>query len=230
MTAIPQSETPPAPLPMFAYVRRDLQRYFDLDSRTGKPSLGEKLAIVAMTPGVHAVLVFRFTSWLDRTIRWAPLRIVPKVVYMVLDMLVIILWGIHIHRDARIGPGLYIGHFSGVLIGPVVMGRDCNVSHNVTIGRRAGGDPGVPTIGDRGWIGTGCVLFGGIRVGDGTTIGPLTVVGRNLPPRVMVMGNPLRFLSREHDNHADIYGPRAARAQGAEARPSESRPFADADM
>ena len=208
MTSIPQIDTPPARRTMFEYVRRDLQRYFALDSRTGKPSVFEKLAIIALTPGLHAVLVFRLSKWLERTITFAPLRFIPKVVYGVLDIVVIVLWGIHIHRGATIGPGLYIGHFSGILIGPVVMGRDCNVSHNVTMGRRAGGEPGVPTIGDRVWIGTGCVLYGGIHVGDGTTIGPLTVVARDLPARVMAMGNPMRILSRDHDNAADIYGRR----------------------
>jgi serine O-acetyltransferase len=192
---------------MFANVRRDLQRYFALNSRNGAPSFFEKLAIVADTPGLHATLVYRFASWGNRNLRFLPLRIAMKLVYFVLDKLMIVLWGIHIDKDARIGPGLYVGHFSGILIGPVVMGRDCNISHGVTIGRRAGRDTGVPTLGDRVWIGTGCVLFGGIRIGDGTTIGPLTVVGRNVPARMLVMGNPMRLLRRDYDNSADIYGP-----------------------
>jgi serine O-acetyltransferase len=193
--------------PPFALVRRDLQRYFALNSRDGRPSLLEKIAIVAGSPGLHAVLVYRLGSWAGRRARFAPLRHALRIASFVLDHLVIALWGIHVDRDARIGPGLYIGHFGGVLIGPVTMGSDCNISHNVTLGRRAGGDPGVPALGDRVWIGVGSVLFGGIRVGDGTTIGPLTVVARNLPPRVLVMGNPMRLLRREYDNSADIYGP-----------------------
>ncbi|HSN20009.1 MAG TPA: hypothetical protein VLS49_04985, partial [Usitatibacter sp.] len=201
-----------------ANVRRDLQRYFELDSRTGNPTALEKLAIVLKSPGLHAVVVYRFTSWLHRALGCGPLRIVPKIAYFVLDTVVIVLWGIHIDKDARIGPGLYIGHFSGVLIGPATMGSDCNISHGVTIGRRAGGERGVPTLGDRVWVGTGSVLFGGIHVGDGTTIGPLTVVGRNLPSRVLAMGNPMRVLRREYDNSADIYG--RNRCLAAEAPPA----------
>lgn len=206
MTAIPGTGAKKARIPMLANVRRDLRRYFELDSRTGNPSTLEKLAIVLKSPGLHAVLVYRFTSCLQRNLRFAPLRIVSKIIYFVLDTLVIAVWGIHIDKDACIGPGLYIGHFSGVLIGPVTIGCDCNISHGVTIGRRAGGDPSVPTLGDRVWVGTGSVLFGGIRIGNGTTIGPLSVVGRNLPSRVLAMGNPLRVLRRDYDNSADIYG------------------------
>ncbi|HET9651737.1 MAG TPA: hypothetical protein VFP36_06085 [Usitatibacter sp.] len=199
----PRGRTPRA----FANVRRDVQRYFGLESGDGAPSLLRKLAIVANSPGLHAVLVYRFASWGNRGLRFTPLRVPMKVVYFLLDKLMSMLWGIHIDKDARIGPGLYIGHFGGILIGPVTMGRDCNISHNVTMGRRAGGDRSVPTLGDRVWIGTGCVLFGGIRIGDGTTVGPLTVVGRNVPARVLVMGNPMKLLRRDYDNTADIYGP-----------------------
>jgi len=42
--------------------------------------------------------------------------------------------------------------------------------------------------------------------GDGTTIGPLTVVGCNWQPRVLVTGNPMGIVRRDHDNSAEIYG------------------------
>jgi serine O-acetyltransferase len=187
-------------------VRRDLQRYFELNSRDGSPSFVEKLGIVLNSPGLHAVLVYRFGSWVNRNLRFWLLRYAFKIVHFVLDKLVIILWGIHIDKGAKIGGGLYVGHFSGVLIGPIKMGSDCNISHGVTIGRRAGGDAEVPTIGDRVWIGVGSVVFGGIHIGDGTTIGPLSVVARNLPSQVLVVGNPIRLLRINYNNSVEIYG------------------------
>jgi serine O-acetyltransferase len=126
---------------------------------------------------------------------------------MVLQRIGVILWGIYIHVRAEIDGGLHVSHFGGVIIGPIKMGKDCNIAHGVTIGKRAGGNPGVPTIGDRVWIGCGSVVFGGITIGDGATIGPLTVVGRNLQPRVLVTGNPMRIVRRDYDNSAEIYGP-----------------------
>ncbi|RTL53168.1 MAG: serine acetyltransferase [Rhodocyclaceae bacterium] len=190
----------------FALLRRDLQRYFQAEG-DGYPGLLKALRIFLDTPGMQAVVVFRFCSWVERSVRLRLLRYPLKVIAYVLQKLCIILWGISIDDRAQIGGGLYIGHFGGIIIGPVKMGRDCSVARNVAIGRRAGsGASGVPTIGDRVWIGAGSLLFDGITVGDGVTIGPLTVVGRNLPSRVLVMGNPMRLLRKNYDNSAEVYG------------------------
>jgi serine O-acetyltransferase len=194
--------------------RRDLDRYFRLDADGARPAALERLRIVVDTPGLHAVLVYRFGLW--AAAMPAPVRMPLKLAYYLLHKLCVIGWGIHIDARARIGGGLYIGHFGGVVIGPVVMGRDCNVAHQVTIGRHAASGPGVPTLGDRVWIGTGSLVYGDIRVGSGTTIGPLTVVSRTLPAKVLVGGNPMRILQHDYDNsvaigdHAGVSQPGAA--------------------
>jgi serine O-acetyltransferase len=190
----------------FATMRHDLRRFFALDGSGEDPGLFEKLRILVDTPGLHAVLVYRFGSWIHRSIRFRPLRYPLKLAYYVLQKMCVILWGIFIDVRARIGPGLYIGHFGGVIIGPIEMGQDCNVGHQVTIGRRADGVPGLPVIGSRVWIGMGSVLFGSIRIGDGVTIAPCTVVGRSVPARFAVSGNPMRVLRKNYDNSAEIYG------------------------
>jgi serine O-acetyltransferase len=197
---------PPVSQRMFAMVRQDIRRYMRLDTRDGNPRLYEKLRIFFESPGLQAVLVYRFGSWVQREVHFPPIRYPLKLIYYILQKLCIICWGIHIDVGAQIGGGLYIGHFGGVLIGPIQMGSDCNVAQQVTIGRRAGNDTGVPIIGNRVWIGAGSIVFGGIRIGDAVTIGPLTVVARNLPAKVLVMGNPMRLLRKNYDNSAEIYG------------------------
>ncbi|MDH4188388.1 MAG: hypothetical protein OEV08_15470 [Nitrospira sp.] len=200
---------------MSGRLRRDLKRYFELNSKNGNPGLFEKLGVILEAPGLHATIVFRFGSWVNRTFKFKLFRYPLMIIYQVLNKLCIILWGIHIDKRADIGGGLYIGHFGGVLIGPVKMGGDCNISHGVTIGRRAGRNPAVPTIGDRVWVGPGSVIFGGIHIGDGVTIGPLTVVGRNLPPQALVVGNPMKLLRRSYNNEDEIYGDRQSCDSGA---------------
>ena len=99
------------------------------------------------------------------------------------------------------------------------MGTDCNLSSNTLIGRRSDGQGlGIPTIGDRVWIGVGTVVFGNIVVGSGVTIAPLTVVGRNVPPRTLVVGNPMQVMKRDYDNTMHIYGKAAPRASPSPAR------------
>lgn len=165
------------------------------------------------TPGLQATLVYRFGSWVERKTFPAWFRIPLKFMYYLLDKSIIVLWGIHIDRTADIGGGLYIGHPGGILIGPARIGTDCNINSKVTIGQRADGIPGVPTIGNRVWIGAGSILFGAIHLGDGVTIGPLTVVSRSLPPRVLVGGNPMRLIRKNYDNSALL---------GRESRPVTS--------
>lgn len=195
---------------MFERVRRDLRRCFAFESRTGNPGRLEMLKIVACHHALKGVLVYRLGSWIERT---APNRVVKaplRAAYRVLDEAVTALWGIHIHCTADIGPGLYISHPHGVLVGPARLGSDCNLGQGVTIGVRPGGavETSIPTIGDRVFIGPHSVVFGGITVAEGTAIGPLTVVGRNLPPRCLAVGNPMKVLTRDYDNSTLIYGTR----------------------
>jgi serine O-acetyltransferase len=193
----------------FAVVRRDLERYFRLDSSQANPGLLEKLRVLIDSPGLQAVLTYRFGSWINRTMRRRLLRYPLKLLYYVMEKNCVILWGIHIDVGARIGPGFYIGHFGGIIIGAAEIGRDCNVGHQVTIGQRADGRSGLPVIGDRVWIGMGSAIYGNVRICDGVTIGPLTIVSRSLPARVVVSGNPLRVVRKDYDNTGEIDGLRS---------------------
>ncbi len=169
--------------------------------------LREKLRVLFHAPQVQAIAVYRFGHWTNENVTSTALRVPLKIAYHVADKAVHALWGVHIDEGADIGGGLYIGHPGDLLIGPVKMGEDCNLSSNTIIGRRTdGAGAGTPTLGDRVWIGSGCVVFGRIVIGEGATIAPLTVVGRNVPPRALVVGNPMQVLKRDHDNTHQIYG------------------------
>jgi serine O-acetyltransferase len=195
---------------MFERIRRDLNRCFALESMTGNPGCLEKLKIVATQHALKGVLVYRLGSWIERKVPNRAARVPLRTVYRALDEAVTALFGIHIHSTAEIGAGLYISHPRGILIGPARLGQDCNVGHGVTIGIRPGGvvEASIPIIGDRVFIGPQSVLFGGITVAEGTAVGPLTVVGRNLPPRCLAIGNPMKILQRDYDNSTLIYGAR----------------------
>jgi serine O-acetyltransferase len=142
------------------------------------------------TPGVHAVTVYRFGQWLQGSPRLV--RLVFEPAYLVLNLLVQILWGIELPRGAKIGPGLYIGHFGGITVSPdTVMGARCALSQNITIGFAGHGEKaGVPVFGDDVYIAPGARVFGKIRVGDNVKIGANAVVYRDVPNNAVVALDP----------------------------------------
>ena len=69
--------------------------------------------------------------------------------------------------------------------------------------RRLGWEYGEPiAIGDNVWLGGGVVVCPGVTIGDDTVVGAGAVVTRDLPPRVVVVGNPARVLREIGENDA----------------------------
>jgi serine O-acetyltransferase len=105
-------------------------------------------------------------------------------------------YGIWIPFNTKIGKGFYIGHFNGIFIGSiVVIGDNCNISQNVTIGKQNVGERiGAPTIGKNVYIAPGAKIFGRINIGDEVAIGANTVVTKDIPDKAVVIGNPDRIV------------------------------------
>jgi serine O-acetyltransferase len=164
----------------------DIKRTYDLVPG-GKL---KKIFTCIFAPGVQATIVFRFGHWVHLQPRF--LRICLKPVYMLLNTLIQVLWGIEIQYSARIGSGLYIGHFGGITIsGEAVIGSLCNISQNVTIGASGQGEKrGVPTIGNNVYIAAGARLFGKISIGNNVKIGANAVIHRDVPDNVLAVLDP----------------------------------------
>lgn len=149
-----------------------------------------RIVSCARTPGVHAVIVFRFGQWLLK--RHIMVRICLDPLYLILNSLIQTMWGIELPRTAKIGPGLYIGHFGGITIsGKATIGSNCNISQNVTIGIGGSGErKGVPTIGDDVRIAPGARLFGRITIGNNSRIGANAVIYKDIPDNAIVVLDP----------------------------------------
>jgi serine O-acetyltransferase len=141
-------------------------------------------------PGLQAVAVYRLGNWALR--QPLVLRVLLDPLYAILNALVKILWGIEISRHARIGPGLYVGHFGGLTVSRfAVIGANCALSQQVTIG--VGGESdrwGAPVIGDDVYVAPGARLFGAIRIGNNVKIGANAVVHRDIPDNAVVALDP----------------------------------------
>lgn len=153
---------------------------------------------------------------------------------------------IRIPPAARIGPGLYIGHFGDVGVNSrAVIGANCNISQGVSVGQASRGRrQGYPVIGDNVFIGPGAKVIGRVRIGDNVAIGANCVVTRDIPDNAVVVGVPGRVISyvgstdyilnADYDRHRGCPG-RPAAGNGRDAaviaqheRPSPAREVAPA--
>ncbi|MFP3125351.1 serine O-acetyltransferase [Ectobacillus funiculus] len=100
--------------------------------------------------------------------------------------------GISIHPGS-FGPGLKIPHFGSVTVNKKArIGKNCEIHSGVNIGMHKGG---VPKIGNNVYIGPGAKIFGGITIGNNVSIGANSVVTKDLPDNVTVVGIPAKIIA-----------------------------------
>ena len=128
-----------------------------------------------------------------------------------------------VHRTAAIGRNAYIGPYS--IIGAASIGDDVKIASRASIlsGRRqheVGGDgraDAAPrlsevSIGEGSWIGEGAIVMA--NVGCNSIVAAGSVVVRNVPDGVTVVGNPARERRdpEELQSHSAAVGQEGARA------------------
>lgn len=171
---------------MFTTLRQDMQAVFDRD-----PAARSAAEVLVCYPGLHAIWFHRVAHWL-----WAHGHL---LLARWLSHLGRFLTGIEIHPGARIGPGFFIDHGMGVVIGETAeIGANVTLYHGVTLG-------GVswqkgkrhPTVGDSVVVGAGAKILGPITIGDHTRVGANSVVVKDAPPESVVVGVPGRVRHRD---------------------------------
>lgn len=75
-----------------------------------------------------------------------------------------------------------------------VIGRNCTIFHQVTIGEGRGG---APIIGDNVLLGAGAKVIGGVRIGDNVRIGAGCVVMQDIPDNATVLPAPIQLIQRK---------------------------------
>lgn len=94
----------------------------------------------------------------------------------------------------NIGPGLFIQHGFATIVSAEAIGKNCWINQQVTIGFSNKTDR--PTIGDNVTIHAGAKIIGKVRIGDNAKVGANSVVTRDVPPNVTVMGVPAAVVWR----------------------------------
>ena len=154
------------------------------------PAARSLFEVIWLYPGFHILVYHRLAHWLHHHGRTLLARMVSQIGRR--------RTGIEIHPGARLGPGLFIDHGMGVVIGETAeVGANCTLYHQVTLGG-TGKDAGKrhPTIGDNVLIGAGAKVLGPVHIGDNVRIAAGSVVLANLPDNVTAAGVPARVVHR----------------------------------
>lgn len=121
-----------------------------------------------------------------------PLRSIIKKIAVLRHRFWSVITGADVPLNCTIGGGLLMPHPNGIVIHPAaVIGPNCLIFQQVTIGQRSGG---VPTIGGHVDIGAGAKILGRIDIGNHSVIGANAVVLRNVPERSTAVGIPAKVV------------------------------------
>jgi len=175
-----------AGLTVFAELRRDVQAVRERD-----PAARSTLEVLLCYPGVHALAFHRFAHAIWRRGWTVPARFVSHVARF--------FTGIEIHPAAKLGPGLFIDHGMGVVIGETAeVGENVTLLQGVTLGGTSlKREKRHPTLGNNVVVGAGAKIIGGFKIGDGSRIGAGSVVVREVPTTSVVVGVPGRVTYRD---------------------------------
>jgi serine O-acetyltransferase len=171
---------------VFAKLRRDIQAVRDRD-----PAARSTLEVLLCYPGVHALACHRFAHAIWRRGWKIPARFLSHIARF--------FTGIEIHPAAKLGPGLFIDHGMGVVIGETAeVGENVTLLQGVTLGGTSlKREKRHPTLGDNVVVGAGAKIIGAFKIGDGSRIGAGSVVVREVPTNSVVVGVPGRVTYRD---------------------------------
>ena len=169
---------------MFAQIKEDLNAIMLRD-----PAAKSRLEAALCYPGLHAI-------WLHRIAHSLYIKgwvVLPRMINTFSRFLT----GIDIHPGARLGPGLFIDHGMGLVIGETAeLGSNVTLYQGVTLGG-TGKETGKrhPTIGDNVVVSSGAKILGSFTVGANSKIGSGSVVLHEVPPNSVVVGIPGRVVA-----------------------------------
>ena len=150
------------------------------------PAAKTRLEAALCYPGLHAI-------WLHRLAHKLYLKgwvLIPRL----LNTFSRFLTGIDIHPGATLGPGLFIDHGMGLVIGETAeLGSNVTLYQGVTLGG-VGLNKGKrhPTLGNNVTVGAGAKILGAFEVGDNCKIAANAVLLKPLENDTTAVGVPAR--------------------------------------
>ena len=171
---------------MFDRLRDDIRTVLERD-----PASRSRLEALLCYPGVHALAFHRIAHRLWHAGWFGSARFLSHISRF--------FTGIEIHPAAKLGPGLFIDHGMGVVIGETSeVGRNVTIYQGVSLaGTSLKREKRHPTLGNNVVVGAGAKIIGGFTIGDNSRIGAGSVVVREVPPNSVVVGVPGRVTHKD---------------------------------
>jgi serine O-acetyltransferase len=180
---------------LWQLLREDVECVADRD-----PAARSVLDVLTCYPGIHAIIGYRIANGLwRRGVRW-PARFISYLARMVTN--------IDIHPGATIGRRFFIDHGAGVVIGETAeVGNDVTLYHGVTLGGTSWNKgKRHPTLEDGVMCGAGAKILGPITIGRDARVGANSVVVKDVPAGMTVVGIPGRVVKSTERHIDDTHG------------------------
>jgi serine O-acetyltransferase len=179
---------------VFDAIRRDVQAALERD-----PAARSRLEVVLCYPGVHALAFHRLAHRLWNAGWVVSARFVSHLARFVT--------GIEVHPAARLGPGVFIDHGMGVVIGETAeVGENVTLYQGVTLGGTSlKREKRHPTLERNVVVGAGSAILGAITIGEGTRVGGGSVVVKDVPPNSVVVGVPGKVIFRDGRRVTEVF-------------------------
>jgi serine O-acetyltransferase len=169
-------------------VRSDLARFTETFALRGQPFSSSRVTFESFVfkAGFQAVFLYRLSHWCHRR-GWT-------YAAWFLARLNLALTGADIEFNAEIGPGLFISHPVGIVVGRGTrIGRRATIFQGATCGARSWRPEEIrtfPTIGDNCCLFAQATVLGGVHIGDDCIVGAHALVIDDLPSGSMARGTP----------------------------------------
>jgi len=171
-------------------IASDLARFTQTYELRGQPYSRRRIfwESVIFKAGFQAVLLYRVSHWLYQR-GW----IYPP---WFLSRLSIAITGAEIEFNARIGPGMFVSHPVGIVVGRgTVIGSNVTLFQGVTFGVKSWHPDAItkfPRVGNKCYFFTGAAVLGDVTIGDNCIVGAHAVVTSDLPDGSLAVGIPAK--------------------------------------
>lgn len=177
----------------------DLAQHFRFHPGRRVGGVWSTVALRAANPYFLPVLLVRISGFLASRHHRVLARLVSQVT--------LTLFGLEVAGSTAIGPGLYLPHTQGTVIGAASIGKNAIIYHNVTLGARlidVGFDPTTrPVLGDDVLIGSGAKVLGPVIIGDGCVVGANAVIVRSIAAGMSVTADGVERVATRRRSSKD---------------------------